>query len=421
METTEKTIDIINDLIKINNDRVAGFEKAAQDLKEDNLDLRPLFEKLAGESRNNTEELMRYANQYGADTEDDTSTAGALHRAWIEIRAAFSGNDTVSILGECERGEDAIKKAYVSALEDSDEISYAVQETIRRQQQGIIESHDLIKSLRDESERKEDSSNNNSNTEVNNNTNADENNEWKNKPSDFQPNGTIGANTNNMRSEPDLSENELALANEIPAGYVNRPADAGEYQTTGLNRTPGADKEANRQDNNDQSTKPASTDSQLQEFFVNELKDLLWAEKKLVDTLPKMEEAATSTELREAFHNHLAQTEEHVHRLEQIFGTLGLDPDTTKCEAMDGIVDEGDEIIDDTDEGTATRDVGLIFAGQKVEHYEIASYGGMISLANTLGYTEAVSILTMTLNEEKAADVLLTQIAENNVNYRAAY
>jgi ferritin-like metal-binding protein YciE len=147
------------------------------------------------------------------------------------------------------------------------------------------------------------------------------------------------------------------------------------------------------------------------------LKDLLWAEKKLVDTLPKMEEAATSVQLREAFRNHLEQTEGHVQRLEQIFTHLGLEPDTTTCEAMDGIVDEGEEIIDDTEEGTAQRDVGLIFAGQKVEHYEIASYGGMISLANTLGYTEAAAILAMTLNEEKAADALLTEIAENDVDY----
>ena len=133
-----------------------------------------------------------------------------------------------------------------------------------------------------------------------------------------------------------------------------------------------------------------------------------------------MAEAATSAGLRDAFQNHLAETEGHVQRLEQIFGTLGLEPDTTKCDAMDGIVDEGEEIISNTDEGTATRDVGLIFAGQKVEHYEIASYGGMVSLAKTLGYTEVAELLTMTLDEEKAADELLTEIAENDVNYEAA-
>jgi uncharacterized protein (TIGR02284 family) len=427
METTEKTIDVINDLVKINNDRVAGFEKAAEDLNEDNLNLGPVFNKFAGESRDNAEELLSYARQYGADLSDETSTAGALHRAWIDIKAIFTGNDTVSILEECERGEDAVKAAYASALDHSGEISYEVTETIRRQQERIIQSHDLIKSLRDQSKQDSEKMDHNSFAGQNMYNEGDADDEWKNKPSDFQSNGAIGAN-NNMRSEADMSENELALANEIPAGYVDQsnvnssgPTDVGEYQTTNVNRSLDADKEENKSVNQYRAGKQISKDSQLQEFFVNELKDLLWAERKLVDTLPKMEEAATSSELRNAFHTHRAQTEEHVQRLEQIFGTLGLDPDTTKCEAIDGIVDEGEEIIDDTEEGTATRDVGLIFAGQKVEHYEIASYGGMISLANTLGYTEAVSILTMTLNEEKAADALLTQIAENTVNYRAAY
>jgi ferritin-like metal-binding protein YciE len=156
------------------------------------------------------------------------------------------------------------------------------------------------------------------------------------------------------------------------------------------------------------------------EFFVNELKDLLWAERELVETLPDMAEAATSQELKTAFTNHLAETETHVTRLEQIFGMLGLEPETTKCDAMSGIIDEGDEIISDTDEGTAQRDVGLIFAGQKAEHYEIASYGGMISLAKTLGYYDIAEMLVQTIDEEKSADALLTEIAENHINYEAS-
>jgi len=159
--------------------------------------------------------------------------------------------------------------------------------------------------------------------------------------------------------------------------------------------------------------------SKLMEFFVNELKDLLWAEQELADTLPDMAEAATSQELKTAFTNHQAETETHITRLEQIFGILGLEPDTTKCDAMSGIIDEGDEIISDTDEGTAQRDVGLIFAGQKAEHYEIASYGGMISLAKTLGYYEIAELLVLTIDEEKSADALLSRIAENHVNYEA--
>jgi ferritin-like metal-binding protein YciE len=163
-----------------------------------------------------------------------------------------------------------------------------------------------------------------------------------------------------------------------------------------------------------------AADSKLKEFFVDQLEDLLWAEKKLVKTLPKMQDAATSPELKNAFSNHLSQTQNHVSRLEQVFGIIGEDVDTTKCPAMAGIVDEGEDIIDETEEGTAQRDVGLIFAGQKAEHYEIATYGGMVTLAKTLGYNDAADILSQTLAEEKEADALLTQIAENNVNYRAS-
>jgi ferritin-like metal-binding protein YciE len=163
-----------------------------------------------------------------------------------------------------------------------------------------------------------------------------------------------------------------------------------------------------------------AADSKLKEFFVDQLEDLLWAEKKLVKTLPKMQDAATSPELKNAFGNHLSQTQNHVNRLEQVFGIIGEDVDTTKCPAMAGIVDEGEDIIDDTEEGTAQRDVGLIFAGQKAEHYEIATYGGMVTLAKTLGYPDAADILSQTLAEEKEADALLTQIAENKVNYRAS-
>lgn len=162
------------------------------------------------------------------------------------------------------------------------------------------------------------------------------------------------------------------------------------------------------------------TDSKLREFFTDQLEDLLWAEKKLVKTLPKMQEAATSAELKEAFGNHLNQTQNHVSRLEQVFGIIGETVDATKCPAMAGIVDEGEDIIDETEEGTAQRDVGLIFAGQKAEHYEIATYGGMVTLAKTLGYDDAADILSQTLAEEKEADMLLTQIAENNINCLAS-
>lgn len=162
-----------------------------------------------------------------------------------------------------------------------------------------------------------------------------------------------------------------------------------------------------------------SSDSMLKEFFIDELKDIYWAEKHLVKTLPKMKKAATSSELQKAFETHLEQTETHVTRLEQVFEMLGEKAVAKKCEAMAGITEEGEGIISETEKGTATRDVGLIFAGQKVEHYEIATYGGLAQLAKTLGLQQASEILGTTLGEEKDTDQLLTKIAEDHINYEA--
>lgn len=167
-------------------------------------------------------------------------------------------------------------------------------------------------------------------------------------------------------------------------------------------------------------TQTVAQSSKLKEFFIDQLQDIYWAEKKLVKTLPKMEDAATTQQLKNAFRSHLSETEKHVTRLEQVFDMIGEDASTTKCAAMAGIVDEGGDIIDETEEGTAQRDVGLIFAGQKAEHYEIATYGGLITLAKTLGHEDAANLLRQTLQEEKNADATLTSIAENDINYRAA-
>ncbi len=161
-------------------------------------------------------------------------------------------------------------------------------------------------------------------------------------------------------------------------------------------------------------------DSMLREFFEDELKDIYWAEKHLLKTLPKMSKAATSGELKQAFTDHLEETRTHVSRLEQAFGLLGKKPQAKKCDAMEGITKEGAGIIEETETGTATRDVGLILAGQKAEHYEISTYGGLAQLATTLDLLDVAELLQATLAEEKEADSLLTQIAENNVNYSAA-
>src|SRR5580700_2876477 len=149
---------------------------------------------------------------------------------------------------------------------------------------------------------------------------------------------------------------------------------------------------------------PQVQDSRLEEFLKDEIKDIYWAEKHLVKTLPKMQKAATSEELKTAFGDHLEATKQHVTRLEQVFEMLGQKPQAKKCEAMEGITKEGESIIEDTEEGTATRDVGLILAGQKVEHYEISTYGGLAQLARTLSHDDIAEILEQTLQEEKAAD-----------------
>lgn len=163
-----------------------------------------------------------------------------------------------------------------------------------------------------------------------------------------------------------------------------------------------------------------ANDSKLKEFFVDQLQDIYWAENKLVKKLPKLQEAATSKQLKTALGNHLEQTKIHVKRLEKVFGMIGEEVNSQRCEGMAGILDEGEEIIDETDDGTAQRDVALIFAAQKTEHYEIATYGGLATLAKTMGINDAVDILVQTLNEEKEADALLTQIAKDNINYQAS-
>jgi ferritin-like metal-binding protein YciE len=160
--------------------------------------------------------------------------------------------------------------------------------------------------------------------------------------------------------------------------------------------------------------------SKLKEFFVEQLQDISWAEKKLVKALENMKEAATTIRLKESFNDHLEETKNHVQRLKDVFALINATADDRKCKAIEGIIDEGEDIIDDTEKNTAQRDVGLIFAAQKAEHYEIATYGGLATLARTLGYNKAAEMLEKTLLEEKQADEMLTHIAEHGINYAAS-
>ena len=161
------------------------------------------------------------------------------------------------------------------------------------------------------------------------------------------------------------------------------------------------------------------SNSQLQEFFVDTLKDIYWAEKHLTKALPKMQKSATTPQLQEAIETHLDQTMEHVTRLEQVFEIIGEKPMAKKCDAMEGLTKEADSIVEETEDGTMTRDAAIILAAQKVEHYEIATYGGLVEYARTLGFDDAVEILQSTLDEEKETDQLLTGIAENDINWQA--
>ncbi|CAL1520866.1 ferritin-like domain-containing protein [Chitinophaga sp. MM2321] len=160
--------------------------------------------------------------------------------------------------------------------------------------------------------------------------------------------------------------------------------------------------------------------SKFHQLFMEELKDIYWAEKNLVKALPKMQKAATSSALITAIANHLEETKGHVTRLEDIFEMMGKKPQAKKCEAMEGLIAEGQEVVDDTDEDTAVRDAGIIIASQKIEHYEISAYGSLRTLANVMGHKNAAKLLGETLQEEKDADSLLTEVAETTVNAEAA-
>jgi ferritin-like metal-binding protein YciE len=156
----------------------------------------------------------------------------------------------------------------------------------------------------------------------------------------------------------------------------------------------------------------------LQDLLVDQLKDLLSAEKQLVQALPKMAKAAQSPDLQSAFQEHLAATENHVTRLEQAFGELGESARAKKCKGMEGLIEEGSEVIDEKGDPDV-RDAGLIAAAQRVEHYEIAAYGTVQAIATQLGLDSVAQLMEATLNEEKEADRLLSEIAQGEVNLSA--
>lgn len=150
MATIEKSAEVLNDLIEINNDRVNGFEKAIADLTDSDSDLKSLFQEYASDSRKNSQELIAIVSRTNNSVDTGTSVSGSIHRAWIDVKALFTGKDRKSILEECERGEDAIKKAYQSAISEGD-LSGEIFSIVAEQAQTQKTAHDRVKALRDSS------------------------------------------------------------------------------------------------------------------------------------------------------------------------------------------------------------------------------------------------------------------------------
>ncbi|MCX8526439.1 ferritin-like domain-containing protein [Chryseobacterium formosus] len=157
----------------------------------------------------------------------------------------------------------------------------------------------------------------------------------------------------------------------------------------------------------------------LKELFIDELKDIVYAERALLKSLPKMAKNASEPKLVTAIEEHVVVTQGQVERLDKIFEILVESNRGKKCNAMEGLIKEGESIMEETEEGPV-RDAGIISASQKIEHYEIASYGTLVAFAKTLGEEEIASLLEATLAEEKEADSLLTESAYNSINFEAA-
>lgn len=166
--------------------------------------------------------------------------------------------------------------------------------------------------------------------------------------------------------------------------------------------------------------KDKKSGEEFRDFFIDELKDILWAERALLKALPKMRKAATGKELAASFDSHLAETEAQISTLEQVFDLMGEKPKTKKCDAMEGLISETESIIADTEKGSAIRDAGLILAAQKVEHYEIAIYGTLAAFADAMQEAKVAKLLRSILRDEKKSDKKLTTLALESVNEDAS-
>ena len=186
-------------------------------------------------------------------------------------------------------------------------------------------------------------------------------------------------------------------------------------KSTGAKKAP-----ATKTQSKGQTVKPKSDAAEgLRELFVDSLKDIYWAEKALTKALPKMAKNATSENLIKAINEHLTVTEGQIGRLEEVFKLIGEKASAKKCDAMEGLIKEGESIMEETQQGPV-RDAGIIAASQKIEHYEIATYGTLAAFALTLQEEDAAALLEQTLQEEKEADTILTEAAYNTINFDAS-
>ncbi len=224
-----------------------------------------------------------------------------------------------------------------------------------------------------------------------------------------KPNNIAAARHRTGARQPDAGESNSPRGN---AGSASGTSRTNSHSSTGQNAANGVANEHSHS---------FKGESHLEKFFLAQLKDIYYAEKKIIQSLPKMQEATTTEQLKDAFEDHLHQTERHVKRLEKVFQSICLKAEGEKCEAIEGIAREVDNIIQETEEGTLTRDAALIIAAQKVEHYEIATYGGLVQLAITMQLHQEADLLDKTLVEEEDTDALLTEIAENKINLRAEH
>lgn len=160
--------------------------------------------------------------------------------------------------------------------------------------------------------------------------------------------------------------------------------------------------------------------SSLKTFFISALQDMYFAEAEIEKGLAKIKKQATTEELQDALEDHELDTRKHISRIEKVFKLVGEEPKKKKCDAIMGILKEVDDMISDTDDDSMTRDAALIIGAQKVEHYEIATYGGLVQIARTLGFDSAADTLETTLEEEEETDYLLTEIAEEFINFEAS-